>query len=147
MEINLISDTVTKPCAEMLHYMFKAEVGDDVFKADPTVTAFEAKVAAFFGMEAGLFFPSGTMANQTAIKVHTNPGDQIIADKWSHVYLYEGGGAAFNSGVSFNLIDGNRGMITAEQVAYSINDPENIHNPLSTLVSIENNKQRWWSVL
>lgn len=138
MEINLISDTVTRPTAKMLEYMFNAEVGDDVFKADPTVNSFEAKVAEMFGMEAGLFFPSGTMANQTAIKVHTNPGDQIIADKWSHVYLYEGGGAAFNSGVSFNLIDGNRGMITANQVSGAINDPENIHNPLTTLVSIEN---------
>jgi threonine aldolase len=138
MEINLVSDTVTKPTQEMLRAMFQAEVGDDVFKQDPTVNKLEAKVAEMFGMEAALFFPSGTMANQTAIKLHTQPGDQIIADKWSHVYLYEGGGAAFNSGVSFNLIDGNRGMITAEQVKNAINDPENIHYPLSKLVSIEN---------
>ena len=138
MKINLVSDTVTKPTQEMLRVMFQAEVGDDVFKQDPTVNKLEAKVAEMFGMEAALFFPSGTMANQTAIKLHTNPGDQIIADKWSHIYLYEGGGAAFNSGVSFNLIDGNRGMITAEQVIDAINDPENIHNPLSKLVSIEN---------
>ena len=138
MKINLVSDTVTKPTQEMLRAMFQAEVGDDVFKQDPTVNKLEAKVAEMFGMEAALFFPSGTMANQTAIKLHTNPGDQIIADKWSHIYLYEGGGAAFNSGVSFNLIDGNRGMITAEQVIDAINDPENIHNPLSKLVSIEN---------
>ncbi len=138
MEINLISDTVTKPTNTMLQAMFNAEVGDDVFKADPTVTALESKVAAFFGMEAALFFPSGTMANQTAIKLHTQPGDQIIADKWSHVYLYEGGGAAFNSNVSFHLIDGHRGMITAQQVKNAINDPENIHYPLSKLVSIEN---------
>jgi len=138
MEINLISDTVTKPTQEMLRAMFQAEVGDDVFKQDPTVNKLEAKVAEMFGMEAALFFPSGTMANQTAIKLHTQPGDQIIADKWSHIYVYEGGGAAFNSGVSFNLIDGNRGMITAEQVTNAINDPENIHYPLSKLVSIEN---------
>ena len=138
MEINLVSDTVTKPTQEMLRAMFQAEVGDDVFKQDPTVNKLEAKVAEMFGMEAALFFPSGTMANQTAIKLHTQPGDQIIADKWSHIYLYEGGGAAFNSGVSFNLIDGNRGMITAEQVKNAINDPENIHYPLSKLVSIEN---------
>lgn len=138
MEINLISDTVTKPTQEMLHAMFKAEVGDDVFKQDPTVIKLEAKVAEMFGMEAALFFPSGTMANQTAIKLHTNPGDQIIADKWSHIYLYEAGGAAFNSGVSFNLIDGNRGLITAEQVKNNINDPENFHLPFTKLVSIEN---------
>lgn len=138
MEINLVSDTVTKPSQEMLRYMFNAEVGDDVFKQDPTVNALEEKIAEMFGMEAALFFPSGTMANQTAIKVHTNPGDQIIADKWSHIYLYEGGGAAFNSGVSFNLIDGNRGMIDASQVANAINDADNIHYPLSKLVSIEN---------
>lgn len=138
MEINLISDTVTKPTQEMLRAMFQAEVGDDVFKQDPTVNKLEAKVAEMFGMEAALFFPSGTMANQTAIKLHTQPGDQIIADKWSHIYVYEGGGAAFNSGVSFNLIDGNRGMITAEQVKNAINDPENIHYPLTKLVSIEN---------
>ena len=138
MEINLISDTVTKPSQEMLQFMFNAKVGDDVFKADPTVNEFEARVAEMFDMEAGLFFPSGTMANQTAIKLHTQPGEQIIADKWSHIYLYEGGGASFNSGVSFNLIDGNRGMITAEQVRNAIHDPENIHYPKTALVSIEN---------
>jgi threonine aldolase len=138
MEINLISDTVTKPTPEMLHAMFQAKVGDDVFKQDPTVNELEAKVAKLFGKEAALFFPSGTMANQTAIKIHTQPGDQVIADKWSHVYLYEGGGASFNSGVSFNLLDGNRGMISASQVKNAINDPENIHNPLTTLVTIEN---------
>lgn len=138
MEINLISDTVTKPNQEMLRAMFHAEVGDDVFKQDPTVNELEAKVAAMFGMEAALFFPSGTMANQTAIKLHTNPGDQIIADKWSHIYLYEAGGAAFNSGVSFSLIDGNRGMVTAEQVEAAINDPEFYHTPLSKMVGIEN---------
>ncbi len=138
MEINLVSDTVTKPSQEMLQTMFNAEVGDDVFKQDPTVNELEAKVAEMFGMEAALFFPSGTMANQTAIKLNTQPGDQIIADKWSHIYLFEAGGAAFNSGVSFNLIDGKRGIITAEQVLAGINEPENFHLPLSKLVSIEN---------
>jgi threonine aldolase len=138
MEINLISDTVTKPSPEMLQAMFNAKVGDDVFKQDPTVNAFEKMVADLFGMEAALFFPSGTMANQTAIKLNTNPGDQIICDKWSHIHLYEAGGASFNSGVNFNLLDGNRGMITAEQVAVGINDPEFYHAPLSKMVSIEN---------
>jgi threonine aldolase len=138
MEINLISDTVTKPSPEMLQAMFNAKVGDDVFKQDPTVNAFEKMVADLFGMEAALFFPSGTMANQTAIKLNTNPGDQIICDKWSHIHLYEAGGASFNSGVNFNLLDGQRGMITAEQVASGINDPEFYHAPLSKMVSIEN---------
>ncbi|HOD10452.1 MAG TPA: GntG family PLP-dependent aldolase [Flavobacterium sp.] len=138
MEINLISDTVTKPSAEMLKAMFAAKVGDDVFKQDPTVNEFERIVANLFGTEAALFFPSGTMANQTAIKLNTNPGDQIICDKWSHIHLYESGGASFNSGVNFNLLDGNRGMISAEQVKNGINDPEFYHAPLSKMVGIEN---------
>ena len=138
MEINLVSDTVTKPTQEMLHAMFQAKVGDDVYKQDPTINALEAKVANMFGMEAALFFPSGTMANQTALKLHTNPGDEIICDKWSHIYLYEAGGAAFNSGCSLSLLDGNRGMITADMVRKAINDPEFFHAPLTSLVSIEN---------
>lgn len=138
MEINLVSDTVTKPTPEMLQYMFNAKVGDDVYKQDPTVIELEDKVAAMFGMEAGLFFPSGTMANQTAIKLNTNPGDQIIADKFAHIYNYEGGGASFNSGVSFCLLDGNQGMITADMVAEAINNPEFYHSPLTSMVGVEN---------
>lgn len=138
MEINLISDTVTKPTPEMLQAMFNAKVGDDVFKQDPTVNAFEKMVADLFVMEAALFFPTGTMANQTAIKLNTNPGDQIICDKWSHIHLYESGGASANSGVNFNLLDGNRGMITAAQVKEGINDPEFYHTPMSKMVGIEN---------
>lgn len=138
MEINLISDTVTKPSPEMLKAMFHAKVGDDVFKQDPTVNEFERVVAELFGMEAALFFPTGTMANQTAIKLNTNPGDQIICDKWTHIHLYEAGGASSNSGVNFNLLDGNRGMITAEQVKAGINDPDFYHAPLSKMVGIEN---------
>jgi len=138
MEINLVSDTVTKPTPEMLQQMFRAKVGDDVYKQDPTVIELEETVADLFGMEAALFFPSGTMANQTAIKLHTNPGEQIICDKWSHIFHYEGGGASFNSGVSCCLVDGDRGMITASQVEANINDPEFYHSPLTSLVSIEN---------
>ena len=138
MEINLVSDTVTKPTQEMLHQMVQAKVGDDVYKQDPTVIELEARVAEFFGMEAALFFPSGTMANQTAIKLHTQPGEQLIADQWAHVYNYEGGGVSFNSGVSCCLLTGNRGMITAEQVAGAINDPEFYHSPLTSLVCVEN---------
>lgn len=138
MEINLISDTVTKPTEGMLQAMMQAKVGDDVFKADPTVNELEAYMADLFGMEAALFFPSGTMANQTAIKLHTQPGEQLICDKYAHVYNYEGGGVSFNSGVSCRLIDGDRGMMTASQVAAAINPPDFYHSPLTTLVCIEN---------
>ncbi|MES2484733.1 MAG: GntG family PLP-dependent aldolase [Bacteroidota bacterium] len=138
MEINLVSDTVTRPSHEMLQHMFRAKVGDDVYKQDPTVNELEDAIAGLFGMEAALFFPSGTMANQTAIKLHTQPGDELICDKWAHVFNYEGGGAAFNSGVSCKLIDGQRGMITAQQVAEGINPPDFYHSPLTSLVCIEN---------
>ncbi|HAF77924.1 MAG TPA: threonine aldolase [Maribacter sp.] len=138
MLINLISDTVTKPTPGMLDAMMTAEVGDDVFKEDPTVNALEEKVAKLFGMESALFFPSGTMTNQTAIKLHTQPGEQLICDKYAHIYNYEGGGVSFNSGVSCRLVDGDRGTMTAEQVAAAINPPDFYHSPLTTLVSIEN---------
>lgn len=138
MEINLISDTVTKPTSGMLKAMMNAEVGDDVFKADPTVLELQTKMADMFGKEAGLFFPSGTMANQAALKLHTQPADQVICDKWAHIFNFEGGGPSFNSGISCNLIDGYRGMFTANQVIQKINDKNNIHTPLTTLVEIEN---------
>ena len=138
MKIDLISDTVTRPTKEMLAAMMNAEVGDDVFKSDPTVTALQEKAAALFGMEDALFFPSGTMANQTAIKLHTQPGDKLFCDKWSHVYNYEGGGAAFNSGVSCKLIDGDRGMFTAEQLKIASAGRADIHVPYSRLVCVEN---------
>jgi threonine aldolase len=138
MEINLVSDTVTRPSEEMLKAMFHAKVGDDVYKQDPTVNELEETLADLFGMEAALFFPSGTMANQTAIKLHTQPGEQVICDKYAHIYHYEGGGASFNSGVSCCLVDGHRGMITADMVKNAINDPEFYHAPLTSLVSIEN---------
>ncbi|NKI25091.1 threonine aldolase [Arenibacter sp. 6A1] len=138
MQINLISDTITKPTKGMLEAMMSAEVGDDVFKNDPSVNALEKKIADMFGMEAALFFPSGTMANQTAIKLHTQPGEQLICDKYSHIFHYEGGGVSFNSGVSCKLVDGHRGMMTANQVKEAINPPDFYHSPLTSLVSIEN---------
>ncbi len=138
MEINLISDTVTKPTPEMLSYMVKARVGDDVYKQDGSTNELEIAVAELFGMEAALFFPSGTMANQVAIKLHTQPGDQLICERTSHVYLFEAGGAAFHSGVSCALIDGNRGRITAEQIEGYCTDASNIHTPQTSLVCIEN---------
>ena len=138
MIINLLSDTVTKPTKGMLDAMLSAEVGDDVFKADPTVNRLQEKIAALFGKEDALFFPSGTMANQTAIKLHTQPGDQLICDKWAHVYNYEGGGAAFNSGISCKLLDGDRGMFTAGQVLENISNREDIHAAITRLVAVEN---------
>lgn len=138
MIINLISDTVTKPTPGMLKAMMEAEVGDDVFKMDPTVNELQRKAADMFGMEDALFFPSGTMANQTAIKLHTQPGDKLFCDKYAHVYNYEGGGAAFNAGVTCKLIDGDRGMFTAEQLAFAVAGRSDIHVPYSRLVCIEN---------
>ena len=138
MKIDLISDTVTRPTKEMLDAMMNAEVGDDVFKSDPTVNILQEKAATLFGMEDALFFPSGTMANQTAIKLHTQPGDKLYCDKWAHVYNYEGGGAAFNSGVSCKLIDGDRGMFTAEQLKDASAGRSDIHVPYSRLVCVEN---------
>lgn len=138
MEINLTSDTVTKPSLEMLQAMMQAKVGDDVFGQDPTVKNLESTVANLFGKEAALFFPSGTMANQAAIKLHTQPGDQLICDHFSHVYLFESGGAAFHSGVTCATIIGNRGMISAEQVLEKITDPKAFYEPRTSLVCIEN---------
>ena len=138
MIIDLRSDTVTKPSKDMLEAMMQAQVGDDVYAEDETVNALESKVATLFGKPKAVFFPSGTMANQTAIKLHTNPGDQVICDKYAHIYNYEGGGASFNSGVSCNLLDGHRGMFTAQQVVEAINPPDFYHSPLTRLVALEN---------
>ena len=138
MQINLISDTVTKPGKDMLKSMMDAKVGDDVFKEDPTVNELENKIANMFGMDSALFFPSGTMTNQTAIKLQTEPGDQLICDKYAHVYNYEGGGVSFNSGVSCKLIDGERGMFKNDQLLKSINPPDFYHSPKTSLVCIEN---------
>ncbi len=139
MQINLISDTVTKPTKGMLSAMMNAKVGDDVFKTDPTVNELQLKLAEMFGMEDALFFPSGTMANQAAIKLHTQPGDRMFCDKWAHVYNFEGGGPAFNAGVTSCLIDGERGMFKAKQLSEIISGSRSdIHTPFSRLVALEN---------
>lgn len=137
MNIDLRSDTVTLPSKAMKDAMFSAEVGDDVFGEDPTINALEARAAKMFGKEAGLFCPSGTMTNQIAINVSTKPGDEVICDYTSHVYQYEGGGIARNSGVQAKLLHGDRGRISSVQVEESINQ---IFDWLtrSKLVSIEN---------
>ncbi len=137
MIVNLISDTVTKPSAAMLEAMFSAEVGDDVFRQDPTVNRLEAYTAELFGKEAALYCPSGTMTNQIAIKCHTQPLDQIICDQSSHVYQYETGGPAFHSGVSMKLLKGTHGKITASQVEEAI-EADYDWLPVSRLVVIEN---------
>ncbi|MCB0439343.1 MAG: aminotransferase class I/II-fold pyridoxal phosphate-dependent enzyme, partial [Mangrovimonas sp.] len=142
MIIDLRSDTVTKPTKGMLEAMMLARVGDDVYKEDPTVVALEERLASMFGKPKALFFPTGTMANQTAIKLHTQPGDQVICDSNAHIYHYEGGGASFNSGVSCKLVNGERGMFTAEQVDAAINPPDFYHSPRTALVEIENTANR-----
>lgn len=142
MIIDFRSDTVTKPTPAMLDAMMQAKVGDDVFGEDPTINQLENFTAQMFGMQAGLFCASGTMTNQIAIKVHTQPGDEVICDELSHIYQYEGGGIAFNSGCSVHLIEGNRGRITAAQVKAAINNADDIHKPISALVSLENTVNR-----
>ncbi|HVZ98626.1 MAG TPA: GntG family PLP-dependent aldolase [Chitinophagaceae bacterium] len=139
--IDYRSDTFTKPSPPMLEAMFRAKVGDDVFEEDPSVNQLQAFAADLFGMEAGLFCPSGTMTNQVAIKCHTQPGDEVICDRLSHIYIYEGGGIAFNSGCQVKPVAGDRGRISAEQVKASIN-PNDVHKPVSKLVSLENTANR-----
>ena len=141
MIIDFRSDTVTKPSPAMLDTMMKAKVGDDVFGEDPSINELEHVAAGMFGMEAALFCPSGTMTNQIAIKCHTQPGDEVICDESSHVYQYEGGGIAFNSGASVKLLYGDRGRITAEQILAAI-QPDDPHRAHSSLVSLENTSNR-----
>lgn len=138
MIIDLRSDTVTKPTKGMLDAMLSANVGDDVYKEDPSINALEQRLADMFGMDEALYFPTGSMANQAALKLHTNPGEQVICDKYAHIYNYEGGGASFNSGISCKLVDGHRGMFTAEQARASINPPDFYHSPLTSLIAVEN---------
>lgn len=141
MMIDLRSDTVTKPTPQMLEAMLNAKVGDDVFEEDPTVIQLEETAAKMFGKEAGLYCPSGTMTNQIAIKAVTESGTEVICEKGSHVYYYEGGGIMSNSGASVKLIEGNRGRITADDVIKNIN-ADNVHFPESRLVVLENTANR-----
>jgi len=136
--IDLRSDTVTKPTLAMKEAMMQAEVGDDVFQEDPTVIGLEQKAAKYFGMEAGIFCPSGTMTNQIAIRLHTQPQSEVICDEKSHIYLYEGGGIAYNSLSSVRLLKGDRGRLNAEMIADQINNPDDIHAAVTSLVSLEN---------
>jgi threonine aldolase len=141
MQIDLRSDTVTKPTPGMLEAMMHAQVGDDVFGEDPTVNQLETTAAALFGMEAAMYCPTGTMSNQVAIKSHTQPGDEVICERQAHIYIYEGGGIAFNSGAQTRSIPGDRGRIRAQDVEESIN-PDDVHRARTSLVCLENTSNR-----
>ena len=141
MIVDLRSDTVTRPTPAMLDAMMSAEVGDDVFREDPSVNKLESMAADMFGMEAALYCPTGTMSNQIAIRVHTQPGDEVICDKTAHVYQYEGGGIAANSGAQVKLIEGDHGKLTAEAIALSIN-ADDVHKAHTSLVCLENTSNR-----
>ena len=125
----------------MLSAMMGAKVGDDVLGDDPSVKSLESLAAEMFGMESAIFCPSGTMTNQIAIKCHTQPGDEVVCETGSHIYQYEGGGIAFNSGASVKLISGDRGRITASQILEAIN-ADDVHKPQTSLVSLENTANR-----
>ncbi len=139
--IDFRSDTVTKPSQAMREFMLAAEVGDDVFGDDPTINELEKIGAEMFGMEAGLYCSSGTMTNQIAINVHTQPGDEVICHEEAHIYRYEGGGIAKNSGASVRFIRGNQGRINPDEIVDNIN-PDDQHYPVTTLVSIEDTANR-----
>jgi threonine aldolase len=141
MIVDFRSDTVTKPSKDMKAFMFNAEVGDDVFEEDPTINELEQFGADMFGMEAGLYCSSGTQTNQIAIKAHTNPGDEVICHEEAHIYRYEGGGMARNCQVSARFLRGNSGRINPLEIEDNIN-PDNLHYPVTTLVSIEDTANR-----
>ena len=134
---DLRSDTVTRPDEGMRQAMAEAQVGDDVYGEDPTVNLLQEELAEMLGKEAALYMASGTMSNQVAINTHTRPGDEVICHRWSHVFNFEGGTAPAMSGVGFNLLDGSRGLITAEQVEDAVR-PDSIHFPTTALISVEN---------
>lgn len=140
--INLISDTVTKPTHGMLQAMMAATVGDDVFDSDPTVNLLQEKTADLFGTEAALFCASGTMTNQIALKVHTQPGDEVICHHYAHIYNYEGGGMMFNSGLSPRLVGDSLGHITAADLADVISNPNDIHAARTKLIAAENTSNK-----
>ena len=140
--IDFRSDTLTKPGKEMLEFMFQAELGDDVFEEDPTVNELQSYAANLFGKESALFCSSGTQTNQIAINLHTSPGGEVICHKDSHIYKYEGGGIAKNSGASTRLLNGDRGHINVQEISKWMNPPDDVHHPLTQLVSLEDTSNR-----
>ncbi len=141
IKIDLISDTVTKPTPNMLESMFKAEVGDDVFGEDPTVNQLQEFAASMFGKEAALFCPSGTMTNQIALAIHTSRLDEVICHEYSHIYQYETGGYAYNSGLGIKLLHGNNGILNADQIEKAINPVFDWYTN-SSLVVLENTSNK-----
>ena len=139
--IDLRSDTVTKPSKKMKTFMMDASLGDDVFQDDPTVRELEDKTAKMFGHQAGLFCSSGTMTNQIALMVYLRPGDEVICSSEAHIYNYEGGGIARNSGASARLINRDSGIVYLEEIIDNIN-PDDIHCPVTSLVALENTINR-----
>jgi len=135
--IDLRSDTVTKPTEGMRKAMYSAEVGDDVFKEDPTVNAFQNKVAELFGFECGLFVPSGTMSNQLAINILTQPGDEVIIDATGHIYNYESAGGPFLSGIQYMVLRGEQGILTPELIQTGFRG-HNDWDPNTSVISLEN---------
>ena len=138
MIVDLRSDTVTKPTPAMHQAMMQAEVGDDVFGEDPSIISLEKKCAALLGMDAAVFCPSGTMTNQIGVKINTQPYDEVICYKGSHIYKYEGGGVAGNSLASVRLVEGDRGRISVKEIEANINLVTDVHLPITSLVSLEN---------
>jgi len=138
MIVDLRSDTVTKPTKAMHEAMMGAAVGDDVFGEDPSVKELEEKCAKMMGMAAGIYCPSGTMTNQIGIKILSHPYDEVICYKGSHIYKYEGGGVAGNSLASMRLLEGNRGRLSLEEIAANINNIQDAHQPITSVVSLEN---------
>jgi threonine aldolase len=141
MTIDLRSDTITKPTPAMREAMACAEVGDDVFGDDPTVAKLEARVAELLGKEAAVFTPSGTMANQLALRAHTEPGDEILIDGNAHIYYYEAGGPAALAGVMCRCLPGERGIFSAAELVAALR-PADQHFPPARLVCLENTHNR-----
>jgi threonine aldolase len=139
--IDFRSDTITKPSSEMMDAMFSAPVGDDVFEEDPSVNELQEFAADMFGMESAIYCSSGTQTNQIAIALHVQPGGEVITNADSHIYKYEGGGIARNSGASVRLIHGNRGRLKLDEIQNWIN-PDDVHYPVTQLVSLEDTSNR-----
>ena len=134
--IDLRSDTVTKPTPAMRQAMINADVGDDVYGEDPTVNRLETMAAALLGKEAGLFVPTGVMGNQLSIRLHTQPGDEVLVESSAHIIRYEGGSASSLSGVQLSCVPGRRGLLSADDVETAIRQPD-LHTPPTTLLCLE----------
>lgn len=139
--IDLRSDTITRPTPAMRRAMADAQVGDDVFAEDPTVNLLQQRVAELLGKPAALYVPSGVMSNQLAIKVHTQPGDEVIVEKDSHIFNYETGAPSILSNVQLHIVPGHRGVLRAEQLAPSVR-PSAYYMPRTTLICLENTHNR-----